>query len=186
MFSVLSCPVLSCPVLSCPVRPSVRPSVYLSVWWRNAVDRFEFQSREKFLGIKTIFLNLFLDHDIFLIKKSHQYPNSNSPLFVRIVKKRIGSFSQRYCRLQKIWKVKVFLIGHFWALWPLHTTDMAHKCCQTQKYPMGLLFLSALSLNAQLIVFLECLEKTALSAFPQKSSTFSPIWVHPRPSGEWG
>jgi len=33
-----------------------------------------------------------------IVEKSHQYPNSNSPLFGPIVEKRVGSFSRRYCQ----------------------------------------------------------------------------------------
>ena len=40
----------------------------------------------------------FLGRKIFLCKKTHQYPNSNSPLFGPIVKKRVRSFLRRYCQ----------------------------------------------------------------------------------------
>ena len=69
----------------------------LAKWWRFAVDRFELQSQEKILGPKNDFPKfVFLGRKKFLCKKSYQYPNSNSPLFGMIVKKHVGSFSQRY------------------------------------------------------------------------------------------
>ena len=86
----------------------------------------------------------FLYRDIFCGKKKLPYPNSNSPLFGLIVEKCFGRFSQQYCRLQKSWKVTFIFIGHFLALLLLHTLVMAQKCCQSQKWSTGLLFLSAL------------------------------------------
>ena len=49
----------------------------------------------------------FLDREIFFGKKTYQYPNSNSPLFGRIVKKRIGSFSRQYCQFGLGQKVSI-------------------------------------------------------------------------------
>ena len=63
------------------------------------VDRFERKSKEKNLGPKKDFPKFgSWTVNIFLCKKSKQYPNSNSPLFGPIVEKCVGSFSQRYCR----------------------------------------------------------------------------------------
>jgi len=71
----------------------------LAKWWRIAVDIFELQNQEKILGPKNDFPKFaFLGREIFLCKKTYQYPNSNSPLFGRIVEKHIGSLSRRYCQ----------------------------------------------------------------------------------------
>ena len=51
------------------------------------------------------------DREIFLCKKSHQYPNSNSPLFGPIVEKRVGSFSRQYCQFGPGQKVGFFYLG---------------------------------------------------------------------------
>ena len=56
-------------------------------------------------------------------------------------------------------KKRVFLIGRFWALLPLHPTGIVQKIVRTQKYLMGLLFLSVLPLKAQLDVLLHLEEK---------------------------
>ena len=86
----------------------------LAKWWRNAVDRFELQSQEKFLGPENNFPKFaFLGRKKCLCKKSYQYPNSNSPLFGPIVENCVGSFSRRYCRLQKPWKVGFFKLAVF-------------------------------------------------------------------------
>ena len=85
----------------------------LAIWWRNAVDRFEFQDQEQIVGSKNKFPKFgFLTVKFFLVKKNYQYPYSNSPLFGRIVKKRVGSFSQRYCRFGRPRKV-IFLYWPF-------------------------------------------------------------------------
>ena len=55
---------------------------------------------------------------IFLCKKSHQYPNSNSPLFGPIVEKRVGSFSRRYCQFGPGQKVYFFDLGPKYRLIP--------------------------------------------------------------------
>ena len=67
--------------------------------------------RKKVQAQKRFFQIRFLDRQNFLCKKSYQYPNSNSPLFGPIVKKCVGSFSRRYCRLQKPSKVGFFDLG---------------------------------------------------------------------------
>ena len=60
----------------------------------------------------------FLGRKIFLCKKSHQYPNSNSPLFGPIVEKRIESFSRRYCQFGPGQKVGFFVLGPKYRLIP--------------------------------------------------------------------
>ena len=51
-------------------------------------------------------------------KNSYQYPNSNSSLFEPIVKKRIGSFSRRYCQFGPGQKVSFFDLGPKYRLIP--------------------------------------------------------------------
>ena len=67
--------------------------------------------RKKFRPKKRFSQIWFLGRKIFLCKKSHQYPNSNSPLFGPIVEKRFGSFSRRYCQFGVRQKVGFFDLG---------------------------------------------------------------------------
>ena len=60
----------------------------------------------------------FLGRKIFLCKKSHQYPNSNSPLFGPIVKQLVGSFARRYCQFGPGQKVYFFDLGPKYRLIP--------------------------------------------------------------------
>ena len=60
----------------------------------------------------------FLGREIFLCKKTYQYPNSNSPLFWTIVKKRVGSFSRQYCQFGPVQKVYFFDLGPKYRLIP--------------------------------------------------------------------
>ena len=60
----------------------------------------------------------FLGRKIFLCTKSHQYPNSNSPLFGPIVDKRVGSFARRYCQFGPVQKVSFFDLGPKYRLIP--------------------------------------------------------------------
>ena len=53
-------------------------------------------------------------------KKNYKYPNSNSPLFGLIGEKRIRSFSQQYCRLQKPSKVICLNLPFFGPYSPPH------------------------------------------------------------------
>ena len=140
----------------------------LAKWWRIAVDRFELQSQEKILGPKIDFPKFgFWAVKFFCAKKvtniqivTHPYLGGLSKNVLEVFHNNIANFARG-----RKWSFK---IGHFWALWPLHTPGMAQKYCRTQKYSIGLLFLSALPLNAQLVVLLQRHEKTAWNAFPQK------------------
>ena len=74
-----------------------------------------------------------------------------------------------------------FKIGHFGALWPLHTRGMAQKFCQTQKYSTGLLFVSALLFIAQFVFLLRRHAKTAWNAFSQKVAFLARFEFTPLP-----
>ena len=54
----------------------------------------------------------------FVCKKTYQYPNSNATLFGPIVKKRVGSFSRRYCQFGVWQKVSFFDLGPKYRLIP--------------------------------------------------------------------
>ena len=64
----------------------------------------------------------FLDRENFLCLKYYQYPNSNSPLFGPIVGLEVFHADIANLARYRKW---VYLNGHFWALWPLHTPGMA-------------------------------------------------------------
>ena len=153
----------------------------LAKWWRNAVDRFELQSHEKILGPKIDFPKFaFLTVKFFCAKKVTNIQIVTHPYSVRLSKNVLDVFHAEIVNLARGRKC-MFKIGHFLALWPLHTPGRAQKCCRTQKYSMGLLFLSALPLNAQLVVLLQRLAKTAWYAFPQKVAFLARFEFTPLP-----
>ena len=145
-----------------------------------------FKVRKNFRPKKQFSKVWFLDCEFFLLKKSYQYPSSNSPLIGSIVEKAVGSFWQRYCSFGRpsiiFFIYYYFFCCYFWALFPFHPTGKAKKCCLTQKYSMGLLFVRVLPSNAPLDVLLKHHAKTVWSAFPKKvaflaRSDFTPLPV---------
>ena len=77
--------------------------------------------RKRFTPKKSIFLNLVFGPVNFVGEKSDQYPNSNSPLFGPIVKKRVGSFSRRYGHCETPRKVIALYWPFLGPLATLHT-----------------------------------------------------------------
>ena len=69
------------------------------------------KGRKKCLGPKINFPKFaFWTVKIFLLKKSYQYSNSNSPLFGPIVKKHIGSFHDDIANLARYKKCNFFIL----------------------------------------------------------------------------
>ena len=140
----------------------------LAKWWRNAVDRFELQSQEKILGPKNDIPKFgFWAVKILCAKKLTNIQIVTQPYLGGLSKNILEVFHDDIANLARGRKWS-FKIGHFWALWPLHTPGMAQKFGRTQIYSTGLLFVSALPLNAQFVVLLQRHAKTAWNAFPQK------------------
>ena len=153
----------------------------LAKWWRCAVDRFERQSQEKILGPKNDFPKFgFWAVKFFCVKKVTNIQIVTHPYLGRLSKNVLEVFHDDIANLAR-YRKWAFKMGHFWALWPLHTPGMAKNVCRTQKQSTGLLFLSALPLNAQFVVWLQRHEKTAWNAFPQKVAFLAPFEFTPLP-----
>ena len=99
----------------------------------------------------------FLSVQICCVKKVTKIKIVTHPYLGRLLKNVLEVLHNDIANLARYRKC-TFKVGHFWALWPLHTPGMAQKCCQTQT---GLLFVSALPLNAQFVVLLQRHAKTA-------------------------
>jgi hypothetical protein len=105
----------------------------LAKWWRFAVDRFELKGQEKILDPKNDFPKFaFLGLKIFCVKKLTNIQIVTHPYLGRLSKNVLEVFHDDIANLARGRKW-VFKIGHFWALWPLHTPGMAQNLCRTQK-----------------------------------------------------
>ena len=112
------------------------------------------KSAKKFRPKKRFSQIWFLDREIFCLKKVSNIQIVPHPYLVRLSKNVLEAFHEDITICESRQK-RVFQNCHFWALWPLHTPGMDQKFCRTQKWS-GLLFLSALPLNAWLVVLLKC------------------------------
>ena len=117
--------------------------------------------RKNFQAQKTIFQNLrFWALKFFCVKKVTNIQIVTHPFLARLSKNVLEVLHDNIANLARGRKC-IFKMGHFLALWPLHTPGMAKNVCRTQKQSTGLLFLSALPLNAQFVVLLQRHAKTA-------------------------